>query len=94
MNRFYRLVWNHALGVLHVVSELAKTASGGTTGKTSPGSTAGNAAALRPLGLETVALPAWACTHGLTTTCSGNVQNGGQGILKADVLIISQQADG
>ncbi|MEY2336101.1 ESPR domain-containing protein [Acidithiobacillus ferrianus] len=42
MNRFYRLGWNHALGVLQVVSELAKTASSGATGKTSPGSTAGN----------------------------------------------------
>ncbi|WP_417880986.1 ESPR domain-containing protein [Acidithiobacillus ferrivorans] len=41
-NRFYRLVWNHALGVLQVASELTKTASGGAAGKTSPGSTAGN----------------------------------------------------
>ncbi len=74
MNRFYRLVWNHALGMLQVASVLAKTASdgahrqylaGGAPLETPHHGTC--AAALRLLDLKALALSAWASAIAVKT---------------------------
>ncbi|MHB1280823.1 MAG: ESPR domain-containing protein [Acidithiobacillus sp.] len=69
MNRFYRLAWNHALGVLQVASELTKTASGGAAGKTSPGSAAPRhlCRSAEAAGFGGLALPAWASAIAVKT---------------------------
>ena len=67
MNRIYRLVWNRALGVLQVASELTKAVPGGAVSNAAPqrlrhSRLAQACAAALALSLGAVALPAWATT--------------------------------
>lgn len=85
MNRIYRLVWNRALGVLQVVSELARTATAGSVRHASasrlrPTRLAQACAAALALTLGGVTLPAWAtCTPSATVTCGTSGGNGANG---------------
>jgi len=87
VNRTYRLVWNRALRVLQVASELTRASGGG--GATGEGCS--NLPSQRPLAracsialalmVAGVALPAWAaaCTPSSTQLCGINGGNGGDG---------------
>ncbi len=65
MNRIYQLVWNRALSVLQVASELTSPATGGACGRSAAGALrrtrlAQACAAALVLGLGSAAMPAWA----------------------------------
>lgn len=85
MNRTYRLVWNRALRVLQVASEL--TASPGGAGAAADGCStlrrrplAHACAAALALMLAGMALPAWAtCTPSITQLCGIEGGSGGNG---------------
>ena len=84
MNRIYRLVWNRALRVMQVASELAHTTRGnaGSTQRRPALRTTRLAAAVGAV-LAAVALPSWAattpCTPSATVTCGTNGGTGGIG---------------
>ncbi|HEX7349356.1 MAG TPA: autotransporter-associated beta strand repeat-containing protein [Rhodanobacteraceae bacterium] len=84
MNRTYCLVWNRALRMLQVASELARSHGGTTVGATAASLPRRHPLAIACIALLTLgafSLPAWAqeCVPSATQTCGSQGGNGGVG---------------